>query len=440
MIFTHPMFPIAVLFILFFMNVPIALSLIGSTLYYFVFINDNMPTSLVIQQFVSAVESFPYLAVPFFIMLGSVMNYSGLSDSLMDFAEVLAGHLKGGLAQVNCVLSALMGGISGSANADAAMESKILVPAMLKKGMPLDFSAAVTASSSAVSPVIPPGNNLIMYALISGVTVGDMFLAGYTPGILMTIALMITVYIIAVKRGYAPSREKRATPIEVLRQAFKSIFALCIPFVIILGMRLGVCTPSEAGGVAVLFAFVIGVFAHHKLKLHHIPLILKETVQSTGSVMIIIAAAKAFGFYMSCESIPEMITTALLGLTENKFLLLMVINVVLLVVGMFIEGGAALIILAPLLVPAVMSRGVDPLHFGVIIIVNIMIGGLTPPFGSMMFTVCSIVNCRFDKFVKQVWPFIVALIIVLVLVTYSENVALAIPKLFGYVPIHTGVL
>ena len=195
MIFTHPMFPIFVLFFLFFMNVRIALSLIGSTLYYFVFINNNMPTSLVIQQFVSAVESFPYLAVPFFIMLGSVMNYSGLSDRLMDFAEVLAGHLKGGLAQVNCVLSALMGGISGSANADAAMESKILVPAMLNKGMPLDFSAAVTAASSSVSPVIPPGNNLIMYALIANVTVGDMFLAGYTPGIMMTIALMIAVFV-----------------------------------------------------------------------------------------------------------------------------------------------------------------------------------------------------------------------------------------------------
>lgn len=439
MIFTHPMFPIFVLFFLFFMNVPIALSLIGSTLYYFVFINNNMPTSLVIQQFVSAVESFPYLAVPFFIMLGSVMNYSGLSDRLMDFAEVLAGHLKGGLAQVNCVLSALMGGISGSANADAAMESKILVPAMLNKGMPLDFSAAVTAASSSVSPVIPPGNNLIMYALIANVTVGDMFLAGYTPGIMMTIALMIAVYFIACKHNYAPSREKMASPVEILSQAFKSIFALCIPFVIILGMRLGICTPTEAGGVAVLFAVVIGAFAYGKLKVKHIPIILKETVQSTGSVMIIIAAAKAFGFYMSCESIPEMITKTLLGMTQNKFLLLMIINIVLLIIGMFIEGGAALIILAPLLVPAVMSRGVDPLHFGVIIIVNIMIGGLTPPFGSMMFTVCSIVNCRFDKFIKQVWPFIFALLVVLVLCTYSENIALAIPKLFGYQPIHNGL-
>jgi len=433
----HPMFPIAILFTLFFLNVPIALSLIGASLYYFAFINTGVPMSMVVQQFTTAVESFPYLAVPFFIMLGSVMNYSGISDKLMDMAEVLAGHLKGGLAQVNCLLSALMGGITGSANADAAMESKILIPAMLRKGLPLGFASAVTAASSSVSPVIPPGNNLIIYAMIANVTVGDMFLAGYTPGLLMTASLMITVYIVSVRRNYAPTREKMASIGEIGKQTLKSSFALIIPFVIILGMRMGVTTPTEAGGVAVLFALIVGLIAYKKLRWHHIPIILKETVQSTGSVMLIIAAAKVFGYYMTSERIPQMITSGLLYITQDKFSLLMVINALLLIVGMFIEGGAALVILAPLLVPAVLSRGVDPLHFGVIIIVNIMIGGLTPPFGSMMFTVCSIVNCKFQDFLKQVWPFIIALLIVLVVVTYSETVALAIPELFGYVPVHT---
>ncbi|MGP1455176.1 MAG: TRAP transporter large permease [Treponema sp.] len=433
----HPMFPIAILFTLFFLNVPIALSLIGASLYYFAFINTGVPMSMVVQQFTTAVESFPYLAVPFFIMLGSVMNYSGISDKLMDMAEVLAGHLKGGLAQVNCLLSALMGGITGSANADAAMESKILIPAMLRKGLPLGFASAVTAASSSVSPVIPPGNNLIIYAMIANVTVGDMFLAGYTPGLLMTASLMITVYIVSVRHNYAPTREKMASIGEIGKQTLKSSFALIIPFVIILGMRMGVTTPTEAGGVAVLFALVVGLIAYKKLRWHHIPIILKETVQSTGSVMLIIAAAKVFGYYMTSERIPQMITSGLLYITQDKFSLLMVINALLLIIGMFIEGGAALVILAPLLVPAVLSRGVDPLHFGVIIIVNIMIGGLTPPFGSMMFTVCSIVNCKFQDFLKQVWPFIIALLIVLVMVTYSETVALAIPELFGYVPIHT---
>lgn len=426
----HALSPVIVLFILFFLNIPIGFALMGSALFYFMFINQTMAMNMVIQQFATSVESFPYLAVPFFIMVGSVMNYSGISEQLMNMAEVLAGHMKGGLAQVNCLLSAMMGGISGSANADAAMESKILVPEMIKKGFSPEFSAAVTAASSAVSPVIPPGTNLILYALIANVPVGDMFLAGYTPGILMTVAMMITVYIISVKRGYAPSRDKMASPREIGRQALKSIWALAIPFGIIMGMRMGMFTPTEAGGVAVIFCFFVGFFVYKKLKLKHIPIILMETVKSTGSVMIIIASAKVFGYYMTLERIPQIITQGLMNFTDNKFVLLMVINLLLLFIGMFIEGGAALVILAPLLVPAVRSLGVDPLHFGVIFIVNIMIGGLTPPFGSMMFTVCSIVNVKLEDFIKEVWPFIVSLIVVLLLVTYSQDVALFIPNLF----------
>ncbi|WP_300359126.1 TRAP transporter large permease [Fusobacterium sp.] len=426
----HALTPVIVLFILFFLNIPIGFALMGSALFYFIFLNNTMAMNMVIQQFVTSVESFPYLAVPFFIMVGSVMNYSGISEQLMNMAEVLAGHMKGGLAQVNCLLSAMMGGISGSANADAAMESKILVPEMIKKGFSPEFSAAVTAASSAVSPVIPPGTNLILYALIANVPVGDMFLAGYTPGILMTGAMMLAVYFISSKRGYAPSRSKMASPREIGNQAIKSIWALAIPFGIILGMRIGMFTPTEAGGVAVFFCFIVGFFVYRKLKLKHIPIILKETVQSTGSVMIIIASAKVFGYYMTLERIPQMITQGLMNFTDNKFVLLMVINLLLLFVGMFIEGGAALVILAPLLVPAVRALGVDPLHFGVIFIVNIMIGGLTPPFGSMMFTVCSIVNVKLEDFIKEIWPFIVSLLVVLLLVTYSESLALFIPNLF----------
>jgi tripartite ATP-independent transporter DctM subunit len=423
--------PIIVLFVLFFLNIPIGFALMGSSLFYFIFINNTMAMNMVIQQFTTSVESFPYLAVPFFVMVGSVMNYSGISFHLMNMAEVLAGHMKGGLAQVNCLLSAMMGGISGSANADAAMQSKILVPEMKRKGFSTEFSAAVTAASSAVSPVIPPGTNLILYALIANVPVGDMFLAGYTPGILMTAAMMFTVYIISSKRGYKPSREKRATPKEIGKQTLISIWALAIPFGIILGMRMGMFTPTEAGGIAVAFCFLVGFFVYKELKIKHIPLILMETVKNTGTVMIIIASAKVFGYYMTLERIPQMITELLMTITANKFVLLMIINILLLFVGMFIEGGAALVILAPLLVPAVVSLGVDPLHFGVIFIVNIMIGGLTPPFGSMMFTVCSIVNVKLEKFIREVWPFIIALAVVLLLVTYSESVALFIPNLFN---------
>jgi tripartite ATP-independent transporter DctM subunit len=418
------LFPIVVLFILFFLNVPIAFSLMGASLTYFIFINTAMPMEMIIQQFVTSVESFPYLAVPFFIMVGSVMNYSGISKALMDFSDVLVGHTKGGLAQVNVLLSAMMGGISGSANADAAMQSKILVPEMERKGFSREFSGAITAASSAISPVIPPGTNLILYALIANVSVGSMFLAAYMPGILMALALMITVHIIAVIRNYQPSRKRMSSPSVIFRQLGKSIWALFIPFAIIMGMRFGIFTPTEAGGIAVAFASVVGSFVYKELKLKYIPLILMDTVKGTGAVMAIIASAKVFGFYLTLERIPQMITEFLVNMTGSPFLLLIFINILLLFIGMFIEGGAALVILAPLLVPAVKMFGIDPLHFGIIFIVNIMIGGLTPPFGSMMFTVCSIVNIKLEYFVREVWPFILALLGVLLLVTYSESVAL----------------
>lgn len=423
--------PVIVLFVLFFMNIPVAFALIGSSLFYFIFINSSMPTEMVVQQYVTAVESFPYLAVPFFVMMGSVMNYSGISGAMMDFANVLVGHTRGGLAQVNVLLSAFMGGISGSANADAAMQSKLLVPEMVKKGFSKPFSGAITAASSAISPVIPPGTNLILYALIANVPVGDMFLAAYMPGILMTIVLMITVHIIALKRKYKPSRDKIASVGEILRQFIKSIWALFIPFGIIMGMRMGMFTPTEAGAVAVFFSVIVGFFVYKELKLEHIPVILMDTVKGTGAVMAIIASAKVFGYYLTLERIPQMITEFLMGMTDSPIILLLVINLLLLFIGMFLEGGAALVILAPLLVPAVLSFGIDPIHFGIIFIVNIMIGGLTPPFGSMMFTVCTIVGIKLEDFLKEVWPFIVALLVVLLLVTYSEGIALFTFNLFN---------
>ncbi len=423
--------PVLVLFILFFLNIPVAFALMGASLFYFIFLNNSMPMEMVIQQFVTSVESFPYLAVPFFIMVGSVMNHSGISGALMDFANVLVGHTRGGLAQVNVLLSALMGGISGSADADAAMQSKILVPEMVRKGFSKPFSAAITAASSAISPVIPPGTNLILYALIANVPVGDMFLAAYTPGILMAIALMIAVHIISLRRKYVPSRDKMATPMEVIRQLIKSIWALFIPFGIIMGMRFGLFTPTEAGGVAVFFSMIVGFFVYKELKPSHIPMIFMDTVKGTGAVMAIIASAKVFGYYLTLERIPQMITEFMVNMTDSPLVILMVINLLLLFVGMFLEGGAALVILAPLLVPAVLTFGIDPIHFGMIFIVNIMIGGLTPPFGSMMFTVCTIVNVKLEDFLKEVWPFIIALLAVLLMITYSEGIALFTFNLFS---------
>jgi tripartite ATP-independent transporter DctM subunit len=420
--------PLLLLFVLYFLGIPIAYALFGSAIFYFTFFDSGMPPDLVLQKFITSAASFPLLAIPFFVMAGSIMNYSGISKKLMQMAVVLTGHLVGGLAQVNVVLSTFMGGISGSANADAAMQSKILVPQMEKQGYSRSFSTALTAASSAISPVIPPGIVMIIYALIAQVSIADLFIAGYVPGILMAAALMITVSLISVKRKYKASRDKKATWGEIGTQLKDSIWSLSLPFGIILGLRFGLFTPTEAGAIAVLASILIGLFVYKELKMSHVKAILLDTIYGTGTVVLIIVSASVFGYYLTWERIPQDLTAMLLDFTSNKYTMLAVINVFLLLVGMMLEGGAALIIIAPLLVPVVVALGVDPVHFGMIMIVNIMIGGITPPFGSMMFTTCSITKVPVADFMREIWPFIIALVLVLLIVTYAPALILFLPS------------
>lgn len=423
--------PILLLFVFYFAGIPIAYALLGSAIFYFTFFDAGMPPDLVLQKFISSAASFPLLAIPFFVMAGSIMNYSGISKRLMQMAEVLTGHLTGGLAQVNVVLSTFMGGISGSANADAAMQSKVLVPQMEKKGYSRSFSAAITASSSAISPVIPPGIVMIIYALIAQVSIADLFIAGYIPGLLMALTLMLTVTIIARKRKYAPSRDNKAKASEIGRQFIDSIWSLLLPLGIILGLRFGLFTPTEAGAMAVLASVLIGTFVYKELKFTHVKSILLDTIYGTGTVVLIIVAASVFGYYLTWERIPQDLTALMLEFTSDKYVMLGLINIFLLLIGMVLEGGAALIILAPLLVPVAVALGIDPIHFGMIMIVNIMIGGITPPFGSLMFTTCSVTKVPVADFVKEVWPFILALLVALLVITYVPALVLFLPNLLS---------
>ena len=423
--------PVVVVFVLYFSGIPIAFALFGAALSYFTFINTGSPVDLILQKFITSTASFPLLAVPFFIMAGSVMNYAGISNRLMSMADVLTGHMTGGLAQVNVMLSTLMGGVTGSANADAAMESKILVPEMVARGYDKAFSAAITAASSAISPVIPPGINLIIYALIARVSVDKIFMAGYVPGLIMCCSLMLAVHFISRRRVYKPSRERRATFGELMRQLRQSGWALFMPLGIILGLRFGVFTPTEAGAVAVVYCVLVGFFVYRELRPHHFIEVLKDTVYGTSTVLLVIVAASVFGYYMSWERIPQSMAKLLLDVASNKYAMLMVINILLLILGMFLEGGALMIILAPLLVPVVTGLGVDPIHFGLVIIVNIMIGGITPPFGSMMFTTCGITGVAIPDFVRESIPFIIALVVALLIVTYIPALTLFLPGLLG---------
>ncbi len=421
--------PMLLVFLLYFSGIPIAYALFSASIVYFTFFDAGMPADLVLQKFITSAASFPLLAIPFFVMAGSVMNYSGISRKLMQMADVLTGHLTGGLTQVNVVLSTFMGGVSGSANADAAMQSKILVPQMEKRGYSREFSAAITAASSAISPVIPPGIVMIIYALIAQVSVAELFVAGYVPGLIMAGALMFTVTLISKKRHYKPSRERRATLVEIGHQFRESIWSLLLPFGIILGLRFGLFTPTEAGAMAVLAAVLIGIFVYRELEVGHIKAILLDTIYGTGTVVLIIVSASVFGYYLTWERIPQELTALLLEFTSNKYVMLAVINIFLLAIGMFIEGGAALIIIAPLLVPVAVQLGIDPIHFGMIMIVNIMIGGVTPPFGSMMFTTCSVTKVAVGDFMREIWPFIIALLVALMIVTYAPALILFLPGL-----------
>lgn len=423
--------PLILLFVLFFIRIPVAYSLLIVTVVYFLFINDTMPVEMVVQRLVTSTESFPYLAIPFFACAGVVFNYAGITDRLMALAVALVGHMKGSLGQVNVLLSTLMGGLSGSANADAAMDSKILVPQMTKNGYDKAFSTALTAASSCITPIIPPGIILILYAIASDVSIAKMFYAGYLPGLMICAGLMIAVAIISKKRGYGAIREKRATLKEIFKQLLDSVWALLLPFGIIMGLRVGMFTPTEAGAMSVLYAVVIGAFIYRKLKWSDIPAIIKESIMATAGVMFIIGAANAFGSYLTWERIPLIVSDALINNISDPFVLLLIINLLLLVVGCFLEGGAAMVMLAPLLVPAAAALGVDLVHFGIIMCINLTIAGFTPPFGTMMFVTTSITGVKIEQYTRASLPFLLVLLLVLFLVTYVPQIVLFIPNLLS---------
>lgn len=425
----HLLIPIAVMFVLFFMRLPVAFAILIATLTYFVFFNEFIPLDTVVQKLIASTESFPYLAIPFFTCAGVVFNYAGITRRLMDLAELLVGHLQGGLGQVNVLVSALMGGLSGSANADAAMSSKMLVPEMLRRGYDKGFSAAVTASSSCITPIIPPGIILILYATIADVSIARIFFAGYLPGIVMCVGLMITTWIIAKRRGYVPSREKRASLGKIFRKVLDAIWALLLPFGILMGLRFGMFTPTEAGGISVFYALMVGALIYRELKVKDLWPIIQESVLGTAGVMFIIGSANAFSLYLTWERLPMLVTELMVEYIHSPTIMLLVINAMLLFLGCFFDGGAAIILLAPLLVPVAQEMGVDLIHFGIVICINLTIGGMTPPFGNMMFVTLAITGTKMEEYVVAVIPFIICLVTLLLLFTFIPGISLIVPRL-----------
>ena len=420
--------PLVVLAILLVVNAPVALALAFAALSFFL-VAEGVPIRLFVQRLVSATESFPLLAVPFFILAGIVMNEAGITRRMMALADVFAGHMVGGLARVNVLLSTLMGGMSGSANADAAMQSTMLVPEMAQRGYDRAFAAAVTAFSAIITAIIPPGIGLILYGFLANVSIGRLFLAGIVPGVMICALLLIAVGRISRVQGYPPSRPQRAGWAERGRVMADAVWALLIPVGILGGIRLGWYTPTEAGAIAVLYAVFVGRVIYRDLRLLQLPRMFVEAAIATSVIMLIICAAQAFGFFMSWERIPTRVSTAMLLLTENPLLLLLLINLLLLLIGAILEGGAALIILTPLFVPLLTPLGVDPIHFGTVMVLNLTIAGVTPPIGTLMFTTCAISGVRVSDFVRRALPLYAVMAASLLLVTFVPQISLWLPDL-----------
>ncbi|WP_317854816.1 TRAP transporter large permease [Chakrabartyella piscis] len=421
--------PIFTILTLALLNIPIWIAILGGVLPYFIFLQPDLPIQIVAQRIVAVTESSSYMAIPYFVTAGAIMNYSGISKRLMDLADGLVGHLTGGLGHVNVVLSVLMGGISGSAAADAAMECKILVPEMEKRGYDRNFSAAITVGSSLITPIIPPGMGLIVFAFATQISVGRMFAAGYVPGLLCMIFMMIYVYIVSKKRNYKGTRTKMASPREIGRLFVNALWALIIPFGIVMGLRQGAFTATEAGAICAWYALFIGVFVYKEIKKEHIWLIAKESILGTATVMILICIAGALSYFLTYERIPQALSSMMLGMDLNKYQFLLMVNVLLLMVGMFMEGGAPQIILGPLLMPIALSLGIDPIHFGIIFVFNLGIGNMTPPFGIVLYQVSGLLNVKLTSLSKACMPFILIMILVLMLITFIPDLVLCVPNL-----------
>lgn len=405
-----------VMLVLLFMKVPVYISVLGGSVVYFV-LTPGINAAMFAQKAISGTESTSLLAIPFFVCAGTFMNYTGVTKRIMDFCAVITGRMSGGLAQVNVLLSTLMGGLSGSALADAAMEAKMLVPEMERNGFSRPFSAVVTAASSMITPLIPPGIGLILYGCIANVSIGKLFIAGFGPGVLLCISMMLLVSKISKKRGYVPIRTNKLSGKEVMTVLKPAFLPLLLPIIIIGGVRLGIFTATEAGAVAIVYALMLGV-VYRDLKWQDMLKGLRETISTTSSIMLIVAAASLFSWILTKEMIPQRLTEWMITTISNKWVFLIAVDIFLLIVGMFIEGNASMIVLVPLLAPVAAAYGINQIHFAMVFIFANAIGAFSPPMGTLMFVVCGVTKCKTKKFIIEAVPFYLLLTGCLLLLTF----------------------
>lgn len=413
---------IVIFLALMFLKVPVFAAVTAGTCIYLV-MTPSVNGIVVVQKLIAGMSSIPLLAIPFFVCAGILMNMSGITKRIMTFCVAITGRMTGGLAQVNVLLSTLMGGLSGSNLADAAMEAKLLVPEMEAQGYSKEFSSVVTAVSAMITPLIPPGIGMIVYGSLANASVGRLFIAGISIGLLLMAAMMVLNYFIAKKRGYVRLREDKITPREFWMAFKQAALPLCLPLLIIGGIRIGVVTATEAGAAAVIFSVVLGII-YKELNLKKILQAMVETVSTTASIMLIIGAVSSIAWVFTKEKIPQTLLSVIVSHIDSKFVFLLLVNLFLIIVGMFVEGNAAAVMLIPMLAPIAAAYGMDLIQFGMIWVFNMSIGGITPPMGTLIYVTCGVTGCKIKDFLREAVPYFIMLFICLMLITYVPQISL----------------
>ena len=410
------------------LNVPIAIVLGLSAVLGIVLTQSSLPLVVVAQRMFTASDSFPLMAIPFFTLAGLLMDGGGISKRLINVANKLLGSIHGGLGMV-CILTCMFfAAISGSSAATVAAIGSIMIPAMVEAGYDRDFSAAVAASAGSIGVIIPPSIPMVTYGVVSGVSIGALFLGGFGSGIIVGLALMAVVYVTSKKRGYGGNAEKFSLK-ELWKAVVDAIWALLMPVIILGGIYGGIFTPTEAAAVAVAYSLIVGFFIYKEMKLKDIPRVFANASVSTAVVMFIVATATVFGWILTSERIPDAIAAAILSVSQNPYIVLLMVNGLLLIVGCLMETNAAILILAPIFLPLLIELGIDPIFFGIVMVVNLAIGFFTPPVGVNLFVTCSICDISLGKLSKAVIPFVVAMILALLLITYVPPISMFLPNL-----------
>lgn len=409
------------------LGIPISFSLLLTSLALILY-EGSLPLLIIAQRLSNSLDSFPLLAIPLFILAAEIMNVSGATERIFKLANALVGHITGGLAHVNVLASMLFSGMSGSAVADASGLGMIEIKAMNDQGYSKSFSAAVTAASSTIGPIIPPSVPMVIYGVISGTSIGALFLAGAVPGVIMGIAMMIIIYFIARKHELN-IKSKLPGWRKLSKIVLESFPAMLLPVIILGGIWGGVFSPTEAASVAVFYSLFLGIFIYRNIKIKEVPRIFIEAGHTTASIMLIVAAASLYGWLVSVEQIPQIIQQGLLSISQSPIILMLIINVILLIMGMFMELIAILTIAVPVFLPVLTALGIDPVFFGVIAVLNLMIGLLTPPFGLNIFIVQKISSAPFAAIVRETIPFIIVLVCTLLLLVFFPNIVMWLPNL-----------